>query len=154
MMKTVEIGRPIELDEEKGRLLQLISNGDWNQIDPQVLKSLIPDTSLFVNFLKEHDLADTTEAKVVLERLGVEVAEPERAMAASAARRSRGHEILAKRRAILSKKAAAKKSGQHESFAKRRGTRRMKKAAVKAAKAAAKKNRKAKGHNLAKHPNK
>ena len=61
------------------------------------------------------------------------LARNKRAMAASAASRSRGHQILAKRRAILGKKPEAKKSGLHGSFARRRVTGRMKKAAMKAA---------------------
>jgi hypothetical protein len=89
-MKTIQVGKPIEVDEKTATLLQRISQGEWNKIDPQVLRSVVPDTNAFLKFLERHHLTHTAEAKVVLDRLGIKTAEPKRAKTAVAVQKSRG----------------------------------------------------------------
>jgi predicted nucleic acid-binding protein len=89
-MKTIQVGTPIEIDEKTATLLQRISQGEWDEIDREVLRSAVPDTNVFLKFLKRHNLTHTAEAKVVLDRLGIKTAEPKLAKAAVAAQKSRG----------------------------------------------------------------
>ena len=108
-MKTIQVGQPIEIDEKTASLLDLISEGRWENIDREVLRSICPDTNLFVRFLERHNLKDTEEAKVVLSRLGIEATEPELAMAAGAVKKRRGFRLPVRGRALGRTKASAKK---------------------------------------------
>ena len=96
--------------EGTAKLLQLISEGKCGKIDQNVLRSAIPDTGVFVAFLKRHDLVDDAEAKAVLKRLGVAApAKPARAVAAAAAKKRPRFRSPLKRRAAEAVKAAAAK---------------------------------------------
>lgn len=120
-MKTIEVGQPIKVDEKTAGLLALISESQWQSIDRETLRSLIPDTKLFLRFLERHNLQHTEEAKVVLSRLGIETAEPELTMVAAemkgraagraqgAAKKRRGLGVLLKHRAGHGKITARKK---------------------------------------------
>ena len=91
-MKEIQVGRPIQVDEKTASLLHLIAEGEWEKIDPEVLRSIVPDTNLFVRFLERHGLTHTAEAKVVLGRLGLEVTEPQQlARAAGGSNKSRDY---------------------------------------------------------------
>jgi hypothetical protein len=74
-MTKIELGKSVELRESQARLIDLISKGEWDQIDPSVLRSLVPDTDAFMNFLKENDLLDAHETRVVLKQMGIVPAE-------------------------------------------------------------------------------
>jgi hypothetical protein len=69
-MKTLEFGKPIELTEAQGRLIDLISRGEWGRIAPDVLRSLVRDVRRLRRFLDQNALSDTDEAKVVLKQFG------------------------------------------------------------------------------------
>ena len=109
-MKTIRLGKPIDIDEGTARFLQLISEGKWDKIDRDALRSAIPDTSVFIVFLERHNLTHTAEAKAVLKRLGI--AEPAKApppMAARAAKKMPRFRSAAKRPAPAGVKTAAAK---------------------------------------------
>jgi hypothetical protein len=74
-MKTLEFGKPIELTEAQGRLIDLISRGEWGRIAPHVLRSLAPDVQRLRRFLDQNALSDTDEAKVVLKQLSISQAQ-------------------------------------------------------------------------------
>jgi hypothetical protein len=84
-MKTVEFGKPIELTEAQGRLVDLISRGERDRIAPEVLRSFVPHVRGFRQFLVQNALSDTDEAKAVLKQLGIgparRIAAPETASA-------------------------------------------------------------------------
>jgi hypothetical protein len=105
-MTTLKFGKPIELNETQGRLMELISKGEWSQISPEVLRSLVPDTSVFLEFLAKNDLSDTDEAKAVLKQLGIGKA-PKTAVAKA---KAAGKTIFWKQRSLkgrYAKRAAA-----------------------------------------------
>ena len=69
-MKTIQLGRPIEINQETDKLLQSIAEAEGDTLDPKVLKAAIPDSGLFIEFLERHNLKDTPEAKSILRQLG------------------------------------------------------------------------------------
>jgi len=70
-MKTIQLGRPIEIDQETDNLLQSIIEGEGDSFDSKVLRAAVPDRRLFVKFLKRRNLLETPAAKSILIQLGV-----------------------------------------------------------------------------------
>lgn len=127
-MKTIELGRPIEIDQETDDLLQNILEAESESLDLKVLQAAIPDTRRFVEFLKRRDLMGTAAAKSILNQLGA--AGSGRAVPAMAAKvlaREKGPRTatraLAKRRAGKRAKVAARKKtrkAKRRKYAKRK----------------------------------
>jgi hypothetical protein len=95
-MRTIQVGRPIEIDMKTASLLELISEGRWEDIDPEILRSIVPDANLFVKFLERHKLTDTREARIVLSRLGTEGTQSRVATVAGASNTTRAQGELRK----------------------------------------------------------
>jgi hypothetical protein len=107
-MTTLELATGIQLDEAQAQLIDRILKGEWNEIDPKVLRRLVPNRLALLKFLEANGLMDEPETQIALERMGIDRRPSvERAKLAAARKR-----ILLKKHARLRAITKARKNAR------------------------------------------
>src|ERR1035437_4813603 len=59
----------IEIDKETDDLLEEIASAPGDELEPELLRKIIPDKKVFLRYLKERGLLNDPTAKVIIARL-------------------------------------------------------------------------------------